>query len=100
MMPTRRALLAAALAAPAIAPTIARAQPAWPDRQVRIVVPFPPGGGLDALARALATELAPVWGQAVVVDNRPGGSTVPGTDIVAKAALHHLQPACHPRPAA
>jgi tripartite-type tricarboxylate transporter receptor subunit TctC len=83
MMPTRRVLLAAALATPALP---LRAQAAWPDRQVRIVVPFPPGGGLDALARALAAELAPVWGQAVVVDNRPGGSTVPGTDIVAKAA--------------
>lgn len=82
-MPTRRTLLAAAFATPALP---LRAQAAWPDRQVRIVVPFPPGGGLDALARALAAELAPVWGHAVVVDNRPGGSTVPGTDIVAKAA--------------
>jgi tripartite-type tricarboxylate transporter receptor subunit TctC len=81
-MIARRSLLAATLAAPALA---ARAQPAWPDRSVRIVVPFPPGGGLDALARALAAELSPRWGQSVVVDNRPGGSTVPGTDIVAKA---------------
>ncbi|MGG5818425.1 Bug family tripartite tricarboxylate transporter substrate binding protein [Falsiroseomonas sp. HW251] len=76
----RRALLAT-LAFPAIA----RAQDAFPGRQVRIVVPFPPGGGLDALARGLADRLQPVWRQAVVVDNRPGGSTVPGTDIVAKA---------------
>jgi tripartite-type tricarboxylate transporter receptor subunit TctC len=53
---------------------------------VRIVVPFPPGGGLDALARALADRLGVAWRQPVVVDNRPGGSTVPGTDIVAKAA--------------
>jgi tripartite-type tricarboxylate transporter receptor subunit TctC len=81
-MPTRRLLLAAPVL---LAAAPARAQ-AWPDRGVRIVVPFPPGGGLDALARALAAELAPAWGQAVVVDNRPGGSTVPGTDIVAKAA--------------
>jgi tripartite-type tricarboxylate transporter receptor subunit TctC len=77
----RRALLAA-LAIPAVA----RAQSAFPTRQVRIVVPFPPGGGLDALARALADRLQAAWGQPVVVDNRPGGSTVPGTDIVAKAA--------------
>jgi tripartite-type tricarboxylate transporter receptor subunit TctC len=78
----RRALLAT-LALPAIA----RAQGvSFPTRQVRIVVPFPPGGGLDALARALADRLQAEWGQPVVVDNRPGGSTVPGTDIVAKAA--------------
>jgi tripartite-type tricarboxylate transporter receptor subunit TctC len=79
----RRTLLAATLASPALA---LRAQPAWPERTVRIVLPFPPGGGLDALACALAAELSPRWGQPVVVDNRPGGSTVPGTDIVAKAA--------------
>jgi tripartite-type tricarboxylate transporter receptor subunit TctC len=78
---SRRTLLAG-LATPALA----RAQSSdFPSRQVRIVVPFPPGGGLDALARALAERLQAGWGQAVVVDNRPGGSTVPGTDIVAKA---------------
>ena len=79
---SRRVLLAT-LAAPAVA----RAQTdGFPSRQVRIVVPFPPGGGLDALARALADRLQVAWRQPVVVDNRPGGSTVPGTDIVAKAA--------------
>ena len=76
-----RRTLMLALAAPAIA----RAQDAFPGRQVRIIVPFPPGGGLDALARGLADRLQREWRQAVVVDNRPGGSTVPGTDIVAKA---------------
>ena len=77
----RRTLLAA-LAIPAVA----RAQSDYPSRQVRIVVPFPAGGGLDALARALAERLQAQWRQPVVVDNRPGGATVPGTDIVAKAA--------------
>jgi len=76
----RRTLLLAGLAAPAIA------QEAFPTRGVRIVVPFPPGGGLDVLARAIAERLQPVWRQPVVVENRPGGSTVPGTDAVAKAA--------------
>jgi tripartite-type tricarboxylate transporter receptor subunit TctC len=80
-MTPRRALLLGALALPAVA----RAQDAFPTRQVRIVVPFPPGGGLDALARGLADRLQAAWRQPVVVDNRPGGSTVPGTDIVAKA---------------
>ena len=81
-MPVARRLLLTApfLAAPALA------QPAWPDRPVRIVVPYPPGGGLDALARALADRLSPVWRQVVTVDNRPGGATIPGTDAVAKAA--------------
>jgi len=77
----RRTLLAT-LATPALA----HAQDGFPSRQVRIVVPFPPGGGLDALARGLADRLSQAWRQPVVVDNRPGGSTVPGTDIVAKAA--------------
>jgi tripartite-type tricarboxylate transporter receptor subunit TctC len=82
MQLARRALLAA-LAAPAIA----HAQgDGFPTRQVRFVVPYPPGGGLDVLARAIADRLQPVWRQPVVVENRPGGSTVPGTDVVAKAA--------------
>ncbi|WP_426954851.1 Bug family tripartite tricarboxylate transporter substrate binding protein [Muricoccus radiodurans] len=79
----RRALLAAPLLA---APVVARGQGVWPERPVRIVVPYPPGGGLDALARALADRLTPVWRQTVTVDNRPGGATIPGTDAVAKAA--------------
>ncbi len=75
----RRHLAALALATPALAQT-------WPARPGRIIVPYPAGGGLDALARAIAERLAVAWGQAVVVDNRPGGATVPGTDAVAKAA--------------
>ena len=81
MMITRRAL-----GATLMLPALARAQPAFPARPVRIIVPFPPGGGLDALGRALAEQLSATWGQPVVVENRPGGATVPGTDAVAKAA--------------
>ncbi|MSQ62622.1 MAG: tripartite tricarboxylate transporter substrate binding protein [Betaproteobacteria bacterium] len=58
----------------------------WPTKGVRIVVPYPPGGGIDILARQLAEKFAPQWDQPVVVENRPGGSTIPGTDAVAKAA--------------
>lgn len=85
---TRRRLAAIASAAVLSAPALGRAQgrtPDFPTRQVRVVVPFPPGGGLDALGRALADRLQAAWGRPVVIDNRPGGSTVPGTDIVAKA---------------
>ncbi len=71
----RRALPATFLAMPALAQA----------RPTRLIVPYPAGGGLDALARAIAERLAQAWGTAVLVDNRPGGSTVPGTDAVAKA---------------
>nr|WP_277819298.1 tripartite tricarboxylate transporter substrate-binding protein [Pseudoroseomonas vastitatis] len=81
LAPTRRA----ALALPFLASS-AFAQTAWPAKPVRIVVPYPPGGGLDTLARVLAERLTARWGQTVTVENRPGGATIPGTDAVAKAA--------------
>jgi len=67
----------------------AKAQPAWPTRTVRIVVPAPAGSSLDLIARALSDKLAPRWGQAVVVENRPGAGGVLGMDIVAKASDGH-----------
>lgn len=70
------------LAAAAL-PGVARA--AWPDKPVRIVVPYAAGGFTDILARLLATGLADKLGQPVVVDNRPGASTMLGADIVAKS---------------
>jgi tripartite-type tricarboxylate transporter receptor subunit TctC len=57
----------------------------WPNRAVRLVVPFPPGGTVDPLARLLASRLTPALGQQFVVDNRPGGSGSIGTGIAAKA---------------
>src|SRR5687767_725322 len=59
---------------------------AWPTKPVRLVVAYPPGGGIDVLARQLADKLTPVWGQPVVVDNRPGANTIVATDAVARAA--------------
>jgi len=57
----------------------------YPSKAVRLVVPFAAGGSTDIVARTLAQKLSGMWGQPVIVDNRAGGSTVIGTDIVAKA---------------
>ena len=66
-----------------IAAATAAAQ-VYPERAVRIIVAYPAGGGIDVLGRQLADRLAPQWGQPVVVENRPGGSTIPATELVAK----------------
>jgi tripartite-type tricarboxylate transporter receptor subunit TctC len=58
----------------------------WPTKSVRIVVAYPPGGGIDVLARQLADKLTPAWGQPVVVENKPGANTIVATDAVAKSA--------------
>lgn len=58
----------------------------FPGKPVRIVVPYPPGGGVDGLARPLADRLSKRWGQAVLVDNKAGAATQIGGDFVAKAA--------------
>jgi tripartite-type tricarboxylate transporter receptor subunit TctC len=58
----------------------------FPSKPIRLVIPTPPGGGSDILGRILAQKLYEKWGQPVVVDDRPGGNGVVGTDIVAKSA--------------
>ena len=67
------------------APVLAHAQGAYPTRPIRIVVPTAPGSAGDTLARVLSQPLSERLGQPVIVDTRPGGSTVIGTEIVAKA---------------
>jgi tripartite-type tricarboxylate transporter receptor subunit TctC len=58
----------------------------WPNRPIHLIVPYPPGGGTDLLARVIGAQLEKSLGQAVVIDNRPGGSTVIGTNALANAA--------------
>jgi tripartite-type tricarboxylate transporter receptor subunit TctC len=72
------ALLACAMVAPAAAQS-------FPSKPVRLVVPFPPGGPLDAIGRAIAQKLTEAWGQSVVVDNKPGAGGNIGADFVAKS---------------
>ena len=77
--------LLAAFALLCLVVTQALAQ-AYPSRPVRIIVPYPPGGGVDGIARPIADQLAKRWGQPVVVDNRAGAATLIGAELVAKAA--------------
>lgn len=75
-----------ALAVMACAASQARAQVAWPNKPVKIIVPFAPGGTTDILARAVAPELARAFGQPFIVENRAGAGGNVGADAVAKAA--------------
>jgi tripartite-type tricarboxylate transporter receptor subunit TctC len=77
-------LLAAALAVLGVAsPVVAQD---YPTRTISLVVPYPPGGGVDAMARVVAEKLSGAIGQQVVVDNRAGGSGLVGTRAAAKSA--------------
>jgi hypothetical protein len=58
----------------------------WPSKPVRIVVAYPPGGGIDVMARQLADKLQAAWGQPVVVENKPGANTIVAADAVARSA--------------
>ena len=89
---TRRSVLAAASAVTLSAATAALALGAspvaaqdWPTKPIKLIVPFAPGGSADVFGRFLAQRLQEVFGQSVVVENRPGGGAVIGTDAVAKS---------------
>jgi tripartite-type tricarboxylate transporter receptor subunit TctC len=71
-----------ALTAAAAAPVLA--QESYPNRPVRYVLPYPPGGSTDPMARWITSKLSERWNQSVIVDNRPGGNTVIGTDALVK----------------
>jgi tripartite-type tricarboxylate transporter receptor subunit TctC len=111
--PIRRLLCLAiagvtATLAAAVLPTQALAQGAYPDKPVRFVVPYPPGGGTDVIARIVQGKLQAQLGQTIVIENRGGGGGSLGTDVVAKSAAdgytvlftlssHTINPAIFPK---
>ena len=80
-------LLALAAAVP-----LAHAQSDYPSRPVRVIVPFPPGGAADTLARIYGQRMAEDWGKTVVVDNRPGAGGMIGTEARRQGGARRLQP--------
>src|SRR5579883_523143 len=89
---TRRGALAlgpfalSPLALTLAAPPVAHAEPTWPARTVRFVVPFPPGQAADIFARLMAERLTQMWKQQVMVDNKGGGGGIPGVEAARAAA--------------
>jgi tripartite-type tricarboxylate transporter receptor subunit TctC len=79
-----RAILVLAIAIVAVSTQGARAE--WPDRPIKMIVPFPAGSSSDTVGRIVAAKMGERLGQQIIVENRPGGSTVIGTDLVAKSA--------------
>src|SRR3954466_16332370 len=73
-------LAACAVTALAASPCLA----AFPDKPLRIIVPYAPGGGNDALARVLGQKLEEQWGKPVIIENKSGGNTIIATDYVSK----------------
>jgi len=77
-----RTMIAAALLAFA---GVAASQQAYPSKPIRFIVPYPPGGTTDPMARLVGQKLAETWGQPVVVENRPGGNTIIGSEALVKS---------------
>ena len=89
-------------------PVMAGAQSAYPNKPIRMIVPYPPGGPTDVLGRIVAQKLSESLGQQLVVENRPGASGMIGSEIVAKAApdgytlltnasIHVINPSLYPK---
>ena len=80
---SRRRLLATTAIALA-APAVARAQN-WPTKQIRMIAPYPPGGGIDTVSRAFSEKMSPKLGQVIVVDNQPGAGATIGAAALARS---------------
>lgn len=83
MNPIRRALFAAALLLPLATPTVQAA--AWPDKPITMIVPFPPGGPTDLVARVMASQLSQQLGQTIIVENKGGANGTIGMTAAANA---------------
>src|SRR5579872_906563 len=79
----RRAVFAGAAAF--LAPAIVRAQSDWPKGPLRIIVPFPPGGSTDPVARIIQAKMIETTGWNIIVENKPGGTGVVGASVAAKS---------------
>lgn len=79
-------LFKALLAVLVLGSFVANANAAWPDRPIHLIVPYPPGGGADLLARVIGAHLEKTLGQSVIVENKAGGSTIVGTAALTSAA--------------
>jgi tripartite-type tricarboxylate transporter receptor subunit TctC len=85
MRPARRRLLGAAMLLP-LATTVRATTDDYPDKPVRLVVPFPPGGGADNLARAIMPKVSQALGKPIIIDNKPGAGGNVGAQLVAESA--------------
>jgi len=86
MIATKAAGLAAAVVALSLTAAVVQAQGKWPERPIRMLTPFAPGGGSDILARALGPPVSEAIGQSIIVDNRPGGGGTLGAGMAVNAA--------------
>ena len=86
MRPNNRLLRIALAAAVLHAPHASAAEPAYPTKPLRLIVPYAPGGGVDGVGRLMAQDIAPRLGQQIVIDNRGGGGGIIGLDIAAHSA--------------
>jgi tripartite-type tricarboxylate transporter receptor subunit TctC len=104
----RRGLIDCAAAAASMTPAAAFAQAGWPNKPIRLIVPFPPGGGTDAFARPLSKVLTAQLGQPILIDNRGGAGGTLGAELAAKSApdgytflvgaIHHaIAPSMYPK---
>ncbi|MEA2912525.1 MAG: hypothetical protein QOJ15_4606, partial [Bradyrhizobium sp.] len=107
-MLTRRQLVAASAASLAAGVMPARAQSGWPNKPVKVIVTYPPGGGADTTARILFQKLSEMWGKSFVIDNRGGAGGTIGAAVAAKsdpdgytvmhdATAYSVNPALYPK---